>query len=376
MKVFFPVEVFYPSQAGGPANSVYWLTKGLVKEGFEPVIVASDKGLANGHPTNTWVENEAGRVIHVKTRWLNFPIGQTLRSLANFRRADIVHLSSVFYPAAFATAFAAKALKKKFVWSTRGELDTAALKYSRARKSPILWTIRKLIGRYPVFHSTCDEETEYIRGLFGEDANIVQIPNFIDVPPIAERVPGNYFLFLGRIHWKKGLENLFAALAQNAAFLNSPYTLKLAGKGQPSYEDTLRKLVDQLGLGEKVEFVGQVEGDEKHRLIAGAFWTLMPSHTENFGLVVLESLAQNTPVLASTGSPWRILETERLGFWTGTSPEELSAAITRMLEMNEEDYAEYRRRGRAFVEENYDMRKNIGKWVDVYRNLSDRTNGS
>ena len=83
MKVFFPVEVFYPSQAGGPANSVYWLTKELVNEGFEPVIVASDKGLANGHPKNRWVENEAGRVIHVKTRWLNFPIGQTLRSLAN-----------------------------------------------------------------------------------------------------------------------------------------------------------------------------------------------------------------------------------------------------------------------------------------------------
>ncbi|HKP68500.1 MAG TPA: glycosyltransferase [Pyrinomonadaceae bacterium] len=369
MKVFFPVEVFYPSQAGGPANSVYWLTKELVNEGFEPVIVASDKGLANGHPTNQWIENEAGRVIHVKTRWLNFPIGQTLRSLANFRRADIVHLSSVFYPAAFATAFAAKALKKKIVWSARGELDTAALTYSRARKSPILWLIRNLIGDYPVFHSTCDEETEYIRGLLGDNAKVVQIPNFIEIPPVAERVPGNYFLFLGRLHWKKGLENLFAALAQNDAFRNSPYTLKLAGKGQPPYERKLRELVDELGLAEKVEFVGQVEGEEKHRLIASAFWTLMPSHTENFGLVVLESLAQNTPVLASTGSPWHVLETERLGIWTGNSPEELSEAITRMIRMSNEEYADYRSRGRQFVEENYDMRKNIARWVDVYRTL-------
>ena len=42
MKVFYPLQVFYPSQAGGTSNTVYWLTKNLVKEGFEPVLVASD----------------------------------------------------------------------------------------------------------------------------------------------------------------------------------------------------------------------------------------------------------------------------------------------------------------------------------------------
>ena len=369
MKVFFPVQVFYPSQAGGPANSVYWLAKELVNEGFEPVIVASDMGLANGHPRNRWVENEAGRVIHVKTRWQNFPIEQTLRSLANFARADVVHLSSVFYPAAFATAFAARILKKKIVWSARGELDTAALAYSSGRKAPILWLIRQLIGTYPVFHSTCDEETDYIHGVFGADAKIVQIPNFIEMPPSAERRPGDYFLFIGRFHEKKGIENLLRALARNDAFLESRYKLKLAGQGERAYEQKLRELVDELGLEEKVEFVGQVEGNDKQRLLAGSFWTLMPSYTENFGMVVLESLAQNTPVLASTGTPWQVLETERVGFWTGNTPEELSDAITRMIGMSEGEYEGYRSRGRAFVAENYDVRKNIGRWVDFYRGL-------
>ena len=113
MKIFFPVEVFYPSQAGGPANSIYWLTKNLVSEGFEPVIVSSDKGTRPGLPLNQWSENEAGKVIHVKTKSLVFPIGQTVRSLVNFHRADVVHLSSFFYPVSFITAFAARALKKK-----------------------------------------------------------------------------------------------------------------------------------------------------------------------------------------------------------------------------------------------------------------------
>ncbi len=113
MKIFFPLEVFYPSQAGGPANSVYWLAKGLVREGFEPVLVSSDKGIEKGFPLNRWTANEAGRVIHVRTRSLRFPIGQTFFSLSHFYRADIVHISSFFYPAAFITAFAARILKKK-----------------------------------------------------------------------------------------------------------------------------------------------------------------------------------------------------------------------------------------------------------------------
>ncbi len=113
MKIFFPLEVFYPSQAGGTANFTYWLTKNLMKEGYEPIIVASDKGIKAGFPLNTWSKNEAGEVIHVRTRSLTFPIGQTVRSLLNFYRADIVHISSFFYPTAFITAFAARTLKKK-----------------------------------------------------------------------------------------------------------------------------------------------------------------------------------------------------------------------------------------------------------------------
>ncbi|HQX82576.1 MAG TPA: glycosyltransferase family 4 protein [Vicinamibacterales bacterium] len=113
MKVLFPVEVFYPSQAGGAANSVYWMAKYLAARGFEPTVIASNKGLGPDVPLNRWNQNEAGRVMHVRTASLTAPIGQTLRSLLQVYQADVVHLSSLFYPAAFVTAFAARVLKKK-----------------------------------------------------------------------------------------------------------------------------------------------------------------------------------------------------------------------------------------------------------------------
>jgi glycosyltransferase involved in cell wall biosynthesis len=198
---------------------------------------------------------------------------------------------------------------------------------------------------------------------------VVQIPNFIEIPAQAERSAGRYLLFLGRIHWKKGLENLITAISMTDEFLASDLVLKIAGKGSPAYEAELKDLVTELNLSDKIVFVGQVEGEDKQKLLADAFWTIMPSHTENFGLVVLESLAQNTPVIASKGSPWEILEKERLGFWTENSPEELSQILKTITRMDEQEYQSYRRKGRDFVKQNFDISENIDKWTKVYQDL-------
>lgn len=368
-KIFYPVEVFYPSQAGGPANTIYWITKNLLKHGFEPIIVATDKGIQPEIPINKWVETDGGKAIYVKTRFMNFPLHQTIISLFNFSRSDILHLSSFFFPTAFVTAFAARILKKKIVWSARGELDTAALQHSRVRKRPILWLIRTFIGNYPVFHSTCDEETRYIKNIFGPEARVVQIPNYIEIPEKIERRAARYILYIGRIHPKKAIDNLIKAVSINEEFLRSDYVLKIAGRGKKEFETELLKLVNNLGLSEKIIFTGQVEGESKQRLLADAYFTFMPSHTENFGNVVLESLAQSTPVVASKGSPWESLEHEKTGFWIENSPEEISKKIDEILKLPEPVYELYRRRCRGFVERRFDIQMNLDKWLDLYQNL-------
>ncbi|HVE58490.1 MAG TPA: glycosyltransferase [Pyrinomonadaceae bacterium] len=368
-KIFFPLEVFYPSQAGGPANTVYWITKNLAKNGFEPVIVSTDKGLQPEITLNKWLETGAGKTIYVKTRFLHFPLYQILISLSNFYRSDIIHISSVFFPTAFITAFAARILGKNLVWSPRGELDPHALNHSNLRKRPILWCIKKFIGKYPVFHATCNEETEYIKSIFGSDAKTFQIPNYIEVPAEVERKSKDYLLYIGRIHPKKAIDNLIKACAISEAFLKSKYVLKIAGIGKKEFESDLRKLVEKLELSGKVVFAGQVEGAEKQKLLADAFWTIMPSHTENFGIVVLESLAQSTPVIASKGSPWASLENEKIGFWSENSPEMLAETLKVILEMPSTEYEGYRQRSRGFVEREFDIAENIDKWIELYKSL-------
>jgi glycosyltransferase involved in cell wall biosynthesis len=206
--------------------------------------------------------------------------------------------------------------------------------------------------------------------VFGDNARVMQVENYMDIPHEVKCSQGRYLLFIGRLNPKKGIDNLLRAIAMNERFMKSDLKLKLAGRNSHDHEPVLRSLVSELGLHEKVEFLGQIEGEEKQKLLAGALWTVMPSHTENFGIVVLESLAQNTPVIASKGSPWESLEEENVGFWVGTSPERLSAAIDRALDIQKEEYLSMRSRSRKFVETRYSMEANVDKWIDLYRSLS------
>jgi hypothetical protein len=113
MKILFPVEVFYPSQAGGAANSVHFITKYLDKSRFSTTVVATDKGLQQDLDRNKWFDGEDGRVIFVKTRSLRFPLRAAWASLRQVTSPDIVHISSIFFPTALVSALAASLLKKK-----------------------------------------------------------------------------------------------------------------------------------------------------------------------------------------------------------------------------------------------------------------------
>lgn len=369
MKIFFPLEVFYPSQAGGPANSIYWLTKNLSDFDIESIIVTTDKGLQEDVAVNKWVNLDFGKAIYVKTLRYNFPLRQTFVSLANFKNSDVVHISSIFFPSAFITAFAARLLKMKIVISPRGELDKDALEHSKFKKKPILWLIKKFINSYPIFHSTCNEESQYIKDIFGENVKIQQIPNFIELPNEVKRKDSKYILFIGRFHPKKAIDNLIKAISICQPFIESEFVLKIAGTGKPEFESKLRKLVHDLDLENKVKFVGQVEGIDKQKLYADAYFTIMPSHTENFGNVVLESLCQSTPVIASYGTPWKVLEEEKIGFWIDNSPKNIAKTLETILNLDSLEYKKMRCRSRKFVKANFDVKTNIHKWVEVYKNL-------
>jgi glycosyltransferase involved in cell wall biosynthesis len=120
-----------------------------------------------------------------------------------------------------------------------------------------------------------------------------------------------YWLFLGRIHSKKGLDLLlpaYARLVRETARARRPAPPRLVIAGPchaPSYLDRLKATANALEIGDRLEWPGMLLGQAKQEALANAEVFVLPSHQENFGIAVAESLAAGTPVLLS----------ERVNIW-------------------------------------------------------------
>ena len=173
-------------------------------------------------------------------------------------------------------------------------------------------------------------------------------PLGVEAPPISSnakleflsRYPqlqnARIFLFLGRLHPKKGCDMLLEAFAQMRS--NDSISLILAGPDQVGWESDLRRQVTRLNLTNRVVFTGMLEGSMKQGAFANAEAFVLPSHQENFGISVVEALAASVPVLISNRvNIWREIEADRAGYvesddlagttrllqnWIGTAPAE------------------------------------------------------
>jgi len=173
-------------------------------------------------------------------------------------------------------------------------------------------------------------------------------PLGVEAPPISSnakleflsRYPqlqnARIFLFLGRLHPKKGCDMLLEAFAQMRS--NDSISLILAGPDQVGWESDLRRQVTRLNLTNRVVFTGMLEGSMKQGAFANAEAFVLPSHQENFGISVVEALAASVPVLVSNQvNIWREIEADRAGYvesddlagttrllqnWIGTAPAE------------------------------------------------------
>jgi glycosyltransferase involved in cell wall biosynthesis len=121
-------------------------------------------------------------------------------------------------------------------------------------------------------------------------------------------------LFLSRIHEKKACDlvlHAFAAVAAERPQLH----LVMAGPEQPAYGDMLRGLAARLGIAQRITWTGMLSGADKWGAYRAAGVFMLPSHQENFGIVVAEAMACGVPVLISNKvNIWREVAEDEAGF--------------------------------------------------------------
>ena len=375
LKILHVTPSFYPAVVyGGPIYSLYSLCQSLVRQGCRIRVLTTD---ANGPDsvldvdTGKDVEVSPGVFVRYCHRVKDVSVSPTfLRLLVpQVRWADVIHLMAVYSFPTIPTLLTCKMIGKPVVWSTRGMLQR--WEGNRRRTLKTIWeSICQIVSpNRLVLHATSQEEaTENERRLPGVET--VVVPNGVEISKNVANTRHNEWLrllYLGRIDPKKGIENLLRAYQIVSEDLGTMSHLVIAGAGEQRYSETIRKLIEELGLAQKVKMVGHVVGDAKEMLFQTSDVVIVPSYTENFGLVIAEALAHAIPVIASRGTPWKCLEDVGCGLWVDNDPNSLAAAIKRI---KSKPLREMGLKGREWIQREFAKDSIAEKMVRVYRTLS------
>jgi glycosyltransferase involved in cell wall biosynthesis len=370
-KLLLPIGYFYPAENGGPAMTLYWLTKCLSKKGYNVSVITTSNGVSESIKENSWNQTDVGNVIYLKTLNPKYSLRYIMFTLSNINNYDIIIVTSIFAPSSFIFILVASILRKRIIISPRGELDELALIYKSYIKKLMMKLYHFFLdSRRVTFQVTSLMEFRHVSSVIHKKFKICIIPNYLSLPIKLDRVLySNYILFIGRFHEKKAIDNLIYALTHSKCFMDSEFKLYLAGDYNNDYGKKILELVKKQNLDNRVCFLGEVKKNYKQELYANAYITIMPSHTENFGNVVIESLSQSTPVIASQGTPWEDLETNNIGKWVKNNPFDLARAIDYFIKMKKSDYILTRKRCRAFIENEYDIEFGVYKWINLFEDI-------
>ena len=364
---------------GGPVSAMEGLAVALKNLGVEATILTAYR--RTDDPTFAVnLENQGipvQRVGPVRTPLQTHPSIKPVVQQA-VQRADAVHIHGLWEDIQHQAARASLRLGKPYVIRPCGMLDPWSLGQSAMRKRLYLaWRLRKNLNHAAAIHFTAAAERDLTAPLKIQAPAIVE-PNGLNLQKFSGRPDGlfrqqypqlgdkPYVLFLSRIHRKKGLDILIPAFAQAAP---QDVSLVIAGPGKPDYVEEIRALAQSHGLADRVVMPGLIAGDMKLSAYTDAEVFALPSYQENFGNVVIESLACGTPVLISDQvNIYREVVEAQVG---GASPANI-VSFTQLMShwlANGRIRDQAHSRMQAFVSQHYDWREIAGRWLDHYAEL-------
>lgn len=177
-------------------------------------------------------------------------------------------------------------------------------------------------------------------------------------------------LFLSRIHEKKGCDLLIEAFAK-AASLDPSLHLVMAGPDQTGSAGKLKVQVNRLGLADRVTWTGMIQGDLKWGAFRAAEVFCLPSHQENFGIVVAEALACGKPVLISDKvNIWREIAQDHAGFVASDDLPGTVNNLERWLALTPQEYADMSARAKSCFYAHFHIQRAAERLVDIIQEHS------
>ena len=363
---------------GGPTMSVSRLSEQLIKAGCTIyVYTTAANGLAElpvSCNIQTIIDNVPviyfERITKDHTHFSPTLLKHLWKEVKDF---DVVHIHAWWNLVSVLSCWIAITRGIPVVISPRGTLS----RYSFDNKNSLAKQIlHNLFGKWLLnkssFHVTSEQEKQAIEAIISHK-RIATIYNFVNVPEISTHHKfeglGNSplkLLFFSRIEEKKGLDLLLNSLKS----VKISYHLTVAGDGENNYVKRLKLLAANNGLSDHISWIGfQTVG--KFNLIQQHDLMILPSHDENFGNVVIESLSMGTPVLISKSVGLAdYVASKGLGWICKLDQTEISAYINNISEQKDKR-SEIRRLAPTIIRNDFNEASLTEKYISMYRQIID-----
>jgi glycosyltransferase involved in cell wall biosynthesis len=222
--------------------------------------------------------------------------------------------------------------------------------------------------------ATSASEAEGIRRL-GFRRPIAVLPVGVLLPAESVRQAGygaHKAAFLGRLHPIKGLPLLIEAWSRVRP---AGWQCLIAGPNELGHRAVLERQIDALGLSAEFRFLGSLGAGAKEALYRSVDLLVLPSLSENFGIVVAEALSYGVPVLATRGTPWQRLSECGAGWWVEATVEGLEQGLRAACGMSAAQRAAIGHAGRALASTELQWPAIARRTLECYEWLLNR-NGS
>jgi glycosyltransferase involved in cell wall biosynthesis len=288
--------------------------------------------------------------------------------ISNF---DIIHNFGTWTPFNHNISIAAYRAKVPQVFCPMGMLEPWSLEQKRLKKKAA-WLLyqRRDIERSVVIHATSNLEANNIRAL-GLQTPIAIIPRGIDIPAQfpeysdgSESDSKRTVLFLSRLHPKKGLLELVEAWS---LLRPAGWRVVIAGTDADGYGAVVAGAIARHHLQDCISMIGPVFGEEKAKLFSSADLFVLPTHSENFGVVIPEALGYGVPVITTTSAPWNELQETNSGWWIEPGVQPLVQVLDEAVKLSSIELRSMGKRGRQLVEEKYGWHTVIQKHIELYQ---------
>ena len=318
LKILTFIRWYLPGyKSGGPARTVSNMVDRLGSE-LEFRIVTTDRDMLDDNPypgvrVDTW--NRLGQA-HIYYKSPENRTSRVFTKLVSETPHDVLYLNSFFD---FTYSLQLLWIRQKLrtldsgvVIAPRGEFSPGALEIKRWKKEPFRWLMRfSRMYRNVIWHASSEHEAQDIQHAMGGESNHIYIaPN---LPPSNAESGGDNksgvnspgrplkLVFLSRISPKKNLTFALQILKR----IKASVVFDIYGPvdDEPYWRDC-RAIIKKLPRNVQAHYKGSVPHDRVSSTFSMYDLFFFPTRGENFGHVILESLAAKTPVLISDKTPW------------------------------------------------------------------------